>query len=311
VIDTAERTLLEESFRNALTDATTAGECNVDTALARLGWLDLLAAEPSIAIDVVFGALGACNATAGALDDVIVRALGLEPRFSRAACLPPFAAWSAPGREGLASARVVAADEIVVAAADGTVIAVPIARARVTAVRGMDPSAGLHTIELDAAAGEIVARDTHWADAVALARRALAHEILGASRTMLALARAHALDRRQFGRPIARFQAVRHRLADALIAIEALDAALSAAADAPGPQTAALAKAVAGRTARTVAAHCQQVLAGVGFTTDHPFHRSLKRTIVLDGLFGAGDDLTRVIGRELVAARTVPTVIEL
>ena len=44
--------------------------------------------------------------------------------------------------------------------------------------------------------------------------------------------------------------------------------------------TAALAKAIAGRTARTVATQCQQVLAGIGFTTEHPFHRFLKRTMV-------------------------------
>ena len=51
---------------------------------------------------------------------------------------------------------------------------------------------------------------------------------------MLDLAREHALERVQFGRPVAQFQAVRHRLADALVAIEALDATLAAAADEPG-----------------------------------------------------------------------------
>ena len=64
--------------------------------------------------------------------------------------------------------------------------------------------------------------------AVALGRRAVAHQIAGASRAMLDLARTHALERVQFGRPIARFQAVRHRLADALVAVEALEATLDA-----------------------------------------------------------------------------------
>ena len=68
----------------------------------------------------------------------------------------------------------------------------------------------------------------------------------------------------QFGRPIARFQAVRHRLADALVAVEALEAALAAAREQPSPETAALAKALAGRSVHTVARHCQQVLAGIG-----------------------------------------------
>ena len=139
-----------------------------------------------------------------------------------------------------------------------------------------------------------------WEAAVALGRRAIAHQMAGASRAMLELARAHALERVQFGRPIGRFQAVRHRLAEALVAIEALDAALTAAADEPTATTAALAKALAGRTARTVAAHCQQVLAGIGFTTDHPFHRYLKRTMLLEGLFGSAD--------EIVARRRTATV---
>jgi hypothetical protein len=42
-------------------------------------------------------------------------------------------------------------------------------------------------------------------------RRALGWWLAGTGRAMLALARAHALDRVQFGRPIASFQAVRHR----------------------------------------------------------------------------------------------------
>ena len=104
---------------------------------------------------------------------------------------------------------------------------------------------------------------------------------------------------------------MRHRLAEALVAIEALDATLTAAWDEPGSMTAALAKAAAGRATRTVAAHCQQVLAGIGFTTDHPFHRFLKRAMALEGLFGSTDDIVVDLGRQLLAARTVPTLIEL
>ena len=68
-----------------------------------------------------------------------------------------------------------------------------------------------------------------WTRAVALAQLAVAHALVGASRTMLELARVHALERIQFGQPIAAFQAVRHRLADTLVAIEAADAALDSA----------------------------------------------------------------------------------
>ncbi|HBZ70962.1 MAG TPA: hypothetical protein DEP35_15020 [Deltaproteobacteria bacterium] len=150
-----------------------------------------------------------------------------------------------------------------------------------------------------------------WPSAVALGRRAVAHQIAGASRAMLELACTHAKERVQFGRPIARFQAVRHRLADALVAVEALEAALTAAREQANSDTAALAKAVAGRTAHTVARHCQQVLAGIGFTMDHPFHRFLKRALALEGLFGSADEIVLDVGRRLLAERCVPTLIEL
>ena len=71
-----------------------------------------------------------------------------------------------------------------------------------------------------------------------------------------------------------------------------------------------MAKAFAGRSARTVARHCQQVLAGIGFTTEHPLHLFIRRTIVLDQLLGAGSLLTRQLGtdilRERLAARRLP-----
>jgi alkylation response protein AidB-like acyl-CoA dehydrogenase len=95
------------------------------------------------------------------------------------------------------------------------------------------------------------------------------------------------------------------------VAVEALEAALTAAREEPNPDTAALAKAVAGRTARSVAAHCQQVLAGIGFTTEHPFHRFFKRTLALEGLFGSADEIALDVGRRLLAERRVPTLIEL
>jgi hypothetical protein len=317
-MDAAERALLANAVGAAL-----AGDgANADASLADLGWLDMLAAEPRDAIAVVFEALGATNRAATALDDVVVSALGREPRADLAVLLPPFSVWDAPGAVtgdhvhavGLATARVTSARELLVVCTAGPgarVVTVPMAATASHPVRGIDPEAGLHIVRVEhAAAGDTIDSDG-WGAAVAVAQRAVAHEILGASRTMLGLARTYALERVQFGRSIASFQAVRHRLADALVAVESLEATLQAAADEPNPTTAALAKATAGRTARTVAAHCQQVLAGIGFTTEHPFHRSLKRTMVLEGLFGTADAIVLDLGRQLLAARRVPTLIEL
>ena len=300
-MDAAERALLADTVTDAVTGAPDAA----DAPLAALGWLEMLSAEPDIAVDVVFTALGRANANAAVLDDVVAHGLGIEPRADLAVLLPPFGSWAPPIADGIATARIAAARELAVGHA-----IVPIDWARVTAVRGIDPTAGLHLVEVDEPDVVSTATD-RWDHAVAFARRALAYQLTGASRTMLDLARQHAAERVQFGKPIGRFQAVRHRLAEALVAIESADAALHAAAEDPGPETAALAKAIAGNTARTVATHCQQVLAGIGFTTDHTFHRYLKRTIVLDGLFGSADDLTVDIGRRLLATRKVPKLIEL
>ena len=110
----------------------------------------------------------------------------------------------------------------------------------------------------------------------------------------------------QFGQPIASFQAVRHRLAETLVAVEAADAALGSAWDEGSPASAARAKALAGRSARTATRHGQQVLAGIGFTTEHDFHHYVRRVLVLDQLFGTARALTRELGRQLLATRRLP-----
>jgi Acyl-CoA dehydrogenase, C-terminal domain len=296
-MEAGERALLDTTVRNAL-----IGAVDADAVLGELGWLDMLAAEPRDAIATVFRALGACDASATVLDDVIVSALGDEPRADLAVLLPPFGSWAEPGTTGLVSARAVEAAELLVGHTY-----VPMSTVKLTPIRGVDPDARLHT------AATTTASMPHraWGSAVALARHALGHQLVGASRAMLDLARAHAVERVQFGRPIGRFQAVRHRLAEALIAIEAAEAALDAAGDEPNATTASLAKALAGRAAHRTATHCQQVLGGIGFTTDHTFHRYLKRTMVLDGLFGSADAIAVDLGHQLIAAKRVPTLIEL
>jgi Acyl-CoA dehydrogenase, C-terminal domain len=130
-------------------------------------------------------------------------------------------------------------------------------------------------------------------------RHALGWWLVGSSRAMLTLARQHALDRVQFGKPVASFQAIRHRLAETLVAIEGAEATLLAAAAEPDDLAFLLAKAAAGQAALTAARHCQQVLGGIGFTAEHELHRHVKRSLVLDGLLGSARELTREAGGTL------------
>ncbi len=317
MMEAAERVLLAETVGDALSSGGP-----LDPVLAKLGWLEMLDAEPADAVDIVFNALGRANGTATVLDDVLASALGTQPRADLAALLPPFATWEPPGTShggrtagvGLATARASTATEMLVVChgdAGPSVVTVPTSAIDLTPVHGIDPNAGFHLVRLETDGAGAPLNAGAWDTAVAHGRIAVAQQIAGASRAMLDLARTHALERVQFNRPIARFQAIRHRLAEALVAVEALEAVLIAARDEPSAVTAALAKTVAGRTARTVGAHCQQVLAGIGFTTDHPFHRYLKRTIALEGFFGSADEIATDLGRELLATRLVPTLIEL
>ncbi len=150
--------------------------------------------------------------------------------------------------------------------------------------------------------------------ALAAGRLALGWWLVGTSTAMLSLARQHAMDRVQFGRRIGSFQAIRHRLAETLVAIEGAEATLhaapAAAEDSEG-LACLLAKAAAGQAALTAARHCQQVLGGIGFTAEHQLHRHVKRALILDTLLGSARELTREAGKALRATGFAPRLAQL
>jgi alkylation response protein AidB-like acyl-CoA dehydrogenase len=97
--------------------------------------------------------------------------------------------------------------------------------------------------------------------------------------------------REQFGRPIGQFQAVKHRCADMLVALEAARAAVWDAAaalddgDAVGAVVAqGVAAAVATEAGFRCAKDCIQVLGGIGYTWEHDAHLYLKRATALHSL---------------------------
>lgn len=307
--------LFERSIRHA-TQSFTGGP--LDGALLELGWHDALAIDPRAAVSTLFAQQGFMNATSTALDHVIVAGLGRESDLDTGWIHPVLDQEVPPGLlvggsvsvHGLATYAFSSSSRCRLVAGGGdseALVTVDTAALTRRDVSGIDPALGL--VEVGGEAIVVASTDlmpSSWSDAVALARLALAHELVGAGRRMLELAREHALGRIQFGQPISAFQAVRHRLADTLVAIEGAEAALAAAWDSRSPEDAAMGKALAGRAALTAARHCQQVIAGIGFTTEHAFHHYFRRVLVLDQILGAARSLTRQLGTELLRTRRLP-----
>ncbi|KPI05259.1 acyl-CoA dehydrogenase domain-containing protein [Actinobacteria bacterium OK074] len=267
-MDATERDLLADTLRKTMTAASGAA---LDAALTELGWPDLLAELPDVAVPLTFTLLGETGAHAPLLNDVLLTASGRPPGGT-----PPLpftgGTWVTWERTD----------------GGGTAIDAELP------LRAAESGASAST-EAELAAG----------------RRALGWWLLGTGRTMLALARQHALDRVQFGKPLASFQAVRHRLAETLVALDGAEATLVTAHDTGGELGALLAKAAAGRAALTAARHAQQVLGGIGFTAEHDLHRHVRRALVLDGLLGSARELTREAGAVVRAGGTAPRLAQL
>ena len=121
---------------------------------------------------------------------------------------------------------------------------------------------------------------------------AVSAESLGAMQASFDLAIDYAKVRVQFDRPIATFQATKHKAADMLERIELSRVGIHHAAwasDADDPvrsEAAAMAKSFTGRAANEVTGEGIQIHGGVGFTWDCDAHRYYRRAKANDLLFG-------------------------
>ncbi|MFF1339562.1 acyl-CoA dehydrogenase family protein [Streptomyces sp. NPDC058290] len=127
---------------------------------------------------------------------------------------------------------------------------------------------------------------------------------IGVAQAALDEALAYALDRKQFGHPIADFQGLRFMLADMATKIEAGRALYLAAArlrDAGKPfsRQAAMAKLFCTDAAMAVTTDAVQVLGGYGYTADFPVERLMREAKVLQIVEGTNQIQRMVIARHL------------
>jgi alkylation response protein AidB-like acyl-CoA dehydrogenase len=188
-------------------------------------------------------------------------------------------------------AGVLEADMLLVPVRSGDGIelrAVPAADARVEPVVSLDMSRQLADVTVDPSAGTVVVAADAGPDVRAglLAGTVLlASEQVGVAQWCLTSTVGYLQERRQFGRVVGGFQALKHRLADLYTAVEGASAAARYAAAVlavdPGSAEAEIA-------AHTAAAWCSDVAVlaaeeavqlhgGIGMTWEHPTHLYLKR----------------------------------
>lgn len=154
----------------------------------------------------------------------------------------------------------------------------------------LDPTRRLARIDLDSAPAVRVGGEFPR-KALELAVVALAAEQVGGAQACLDAAVEYAKIRVQFDRPIGSFQAIKHKCADMLLAVEGARSAAHHAASvtdsAELPVAAALAAAYCSVAFTHVAKENIQIHGGIGYTWEHDAHLYLKRAKSSEQLFGA------------------------
>ena len=200
-----------------------------------------------------------------------------------------------------------AVDEVVVVARtpgsqgdDGVrAVVVPAADLSSKRVRALDGTRSLVHLHLD---GVRVSRDRLLGDgasashglqrAIEESTVALALETVGTAQTVFDVTLDYAKHREQFGVPIGSFQAIKHKFADMLIALERARAtgyfaALTIAEDDPRRVGAtSVAKSAAGDCQRLLGKEGIQIHGGIGYTWEHDMHLYVKRMKSNEPLFG-------------------------
>jgi alkylation response protein AidB-like acyl-CoA dehydrogenase len=173
--------------------------------------------------------------------------------------------------------------------------------------RAWDETRRLFDIRLDGAeTGPVLARGPAAAEiADALQAHlgfALAADSLGGANALLELTVDYLLTRRQFSRPLAMFQALKHRCADLKGTIAAAEAYFWSVADEahvpafdPAVEAGAL-KSHAAAAYYAVAEEAIQLHGGIGLTAEHPCHLFMKRALLSTALGGEADHWEQAAG---------------
>jgi hypothetical protein len=326
-MDAGTLEMLQTSLEHVLTED---GDVALSERLSLLGWEEVLEDDAPAALQLLFETKGTTLSGADALGPVLARSIADsvgQPELAAAGVVLP----SSLHPQRLSS--VLDGDRLVV---DGVATATPSGQApalvpvegaqgvRIAVVGsavqwsheplgGTDASMGLGHVSATVARSDVGWIDgadaaAAWDAAVARGRWAIAAELIGIGRHVIAHAVEYTGQRKQYGRPIGSFQALQHRLASAHTTVAGASQVVAEAATSGSPWDALVAKALAGGAAENACTQAQQSYGAIGFTWEHELHRYLRRMYVLDWLFGDWRTLEREIGARLLASREVPSI---
>ncbi|NOQ56942.1 acyl-CoA dehydrogenase family protein [Mycolicibacterium fortuitum] len=126
-------------------------------------------------------------------------------------------------------------------------------------------------------------------------------EIVGILDTVLTMTNQWLTDRHSFGRPLASYQALKHRAADMKMWFEAARAttagavAAVAARSPEAPKLVSVAKAYVAERAPVMLQDCVQLHGGIGVTWEHDLHLYLRRVALYRALYGSPEDHHRAV----------------
>jgi alkylation response protein AidB-like acyl-CoA dehydrogenase len=126
-------------------------------------------------------------------------------------------------------------------------------------------------------------------------------ETVGILDAVLTLTHQWLLDRHSFGRPLASYQALKHRFADMKMWFEACRATTAGAVEAVGARSpeatklVSVAKAYVAERAPVMLQDCVQLHGGIGVTWEHDLHLFLRRVALNRAMFGSPEDHHRAV----------------
>lgn len=151
----------------------------------------------------------------------------------------------------------------------------------------LDESAAVGTAEQTAA---LITRQSQIAQVLQCA------EVVGILGTVVDITVQWGFDRHSFGRPLASYQALKHRYADLKIGLEACRATTRAAVASVASRgldaafTVSAAKSYVGEHASPMIQDCVQLHGGIGVTWEHDLHLYLRRAMLYRSMFGTPED---------------------